>query len=41
MLARGTSPGGAADLLAAALLLDSVGDEQPQTMEGHHGATAV
>jgi len=41
MLARGTSPGGAADLLAAALLLESIRIEQPQAMEGHHGATAV
>ncbi|HEX8605397.1 MAG TPA: triphosphoribosyl-dephospho-CoA synthase [Pseudoduganella sp.] len=49
MLARGTSPGGAADLLAAALLLDSIGigieqsqtSQASQTMEGHHGATAI
>ena len=41
MLARGTSPGGAADLLAAALLLESIRIEQPPAMEGHHGATAV
>jgi triphosphoribosyl-dephospho-CoA synthase len=41
MLARGTSPGGAADLLAAALLLDGIRIGQSQRMEGHHGATAV
>ncbi|QBE66592.1 triphosphoribosyl-dephospho-CoA synthase [Pseudoduganella lutea] len=41
MLARGTSPGGAADLLAATLLLDSIAQEQRQEMEGHDGTTAV
>ncbi len=39
MLARGTSPGGAADLLAAALLVDRI--EQTQETEHHHGETAV
>ncbi|TWI69369.1 triphosphoribosyl-dephospho-CoA synthase [Pseudoduganella lurida] len=41
MLARGTSPGGAADLLAAALLLDSLGNQPIDAMEAPHGATAV
>ncbi|WP_338761484.1 triphosphoribosyl-dephospho-CoA synthase [Massilia sp. METH4] len=41
MLARRISPGGAADLLAATLLLDALANEQPQAMEGHDGAIAV
>lgn len=41
MLARGTSPGGAADLLAAALLLDAIANNTTNDMEGRHGATAV
>jgi triphosphoribosyl-dephospho-CoA synthase len=41
MLARGTSPGGAADLLAAALLLDAIGNQQRHELEGRDGTIAV
>jgi triphosphoribosyl-dephospho-CoA synthase len=41
MRARHISPGGAADLLAAALLLDRIETQQVLKMEWNHGETAV
>jgi triphosphoribosyl-dephospho-CoA synthase len=41
MRARGVSPGGAADLLAAALLLDRIEQERVLDMESNYGKTAV
>jgi triphosphoribosyl-dephospho-CoA synthase len=41
MRARGISPGGAADLLAAALLLDRIEQERVLDVESNHGKTAV
>jgi triphosphoribosyl-dephospho-CoA synthase len=41
MLRRGVSPGGAADLLAAALLLDRIEQISNITAEDHHGKTGV
>jgi triphosphoribosyl-dephospho-CoA synthase len=41
LLARRVSPGGAADLLAAALLLDRIDNKNANTsMECNHGTTA-
>jgi triphosphoribosyl-dephospho-CoA synthase len=41
MRARAVSPGGAADLLAAALLLDRIEQERVLDVESNHGTTAV
>ncbi|SFV00101.1 triphosphoribosyl-dephospho-CoA synthase [Pseudoduganella namucuonensis] len=41
LVALRVSPGGAADLLAAALLLDGIENDNMEEVETHHGTTAV